>query len=699
MKLVIVESPSKSKTIQKYLGDGYKVLASGGHICDLPEKSLGIDLKDNYKPEYVVNKDKKETLKRLKAAMKGVDEVYLATDPDREGEAISWHLANVLNLEEPKRIEFNEISQKAVNAALKKPRTLNYELINSQQARRILDRLVGYKISPVLNKKIKSGLSAGRVQSASLKMIVDREREITAFVPEEYWNIFAFVTKLGKTTKLKAALNDYNGKKLKVTTAEEANAIETNTKGADWSVGKVKRGKSKSRPSAPFTTSTMQQDGSHRLGMSAPDIMRVAQQLYEGIEIPGEGQTALVTYIRTDSVRVAPDAQQEAADFIKEAYGEEYIPKKVNVYKTKASGVQDAHEAIRPIDLTNTPEKLKSKIGRNQYRLYKLIYDRFLASQMKDAEYNTLNVEILAKADSGTYGFRITGKTLIFKGYTIVYDNVVSDDEEENSNRLPDFKEGEGLTFKELTLEQKFTRPPARYSEATLVKAMEENGIGRPSTYASVIGVLARREYTQREQRTIKPTLLGETVVEFMESNFADIVDTKFTASMEAKLDDIEKGGIEWQKIISDFYPPFEKNLNAAYAIEKKIKIEPEVTDVQCEKCGAMLVIRTSRYGKFMACPNFPKCKNIKNIVEKAGVCPKCGGDVVKKRTKGGKTFYGCGSYPKCDFMSWELPAPHLCPKCNGIMKIVNKGDNMNYVCINKECKHTVIVPHKYDED
>lgn len=695
MKLVIVESPSKSKTIQKYLGEGFKVMASGGHICDLPEKSLGIDIEKNYEPEYVVNKDKKETLKRLKAAMKGVDEVYLATDPDREGEAISWHLANVLNLEDPKRIEFNEISAKAVNAALKNPRKINYELVNSQQARRILDRLVGYKISPVLNKKIKSGLSGGRVQSAALKMIVDREREITAFVPEEYWNIFAFLVKLGKTTKFKAALNDYNGKKLKVTTGEEAKAIENNTKGAQWFVDKVKRGVSKSRPSAPFTTSTLQQDGSQRLGISAPDIMRVAQQLYEGLEIPGEGQTALVTYIRTDSVRVSPDAQAEAAEFIKNTYGEEYVPKKPNFYKSKSSGVQDAHEAIRPIDLTKTPEELKSKIGRNQYRLYKLVYDRFIASQMTDADYNTLNVQINAKTDSGNYGFRITGKTLIFKGYTVIYDNAEAE-EDESANRLPDFKEGEELTFKELTCEQKFTKPLARFSEATLVKTMEENGIGRPSTYASVISVLAKRDYTQKELKTIKPTSLGETVVEFMEKNFADIVDTKFTAGMEAKLDDIEHGE-EWQKIIADFYPPFEKNVKLAYSQEKKVKIEEEVTDVKCEKCGAMLVIRSSRYGKFMACPNYPKCKNIKNIVEKAGTCPKCGGDVVKKRTKGGKVFYGCGNYPKCDFMSWELPAPHFCPECNSIMKIVQKGDNKNYVCINKTCNHTVLVPN--DED
>ncbi|MDD4316044.1 MAG: type I DNA topoisomerase [Clostridia bacterium] len=695
MKLVIVESPSKSKTIQKYLGDGYKVLASGGHICDLPEKSLGIDLQNNYKPEYEVNKDKKDTIKKLKAAMKGTDEVYLATDPDREGEAISWHLANVLELENPKRIEFNEISSKAVNAALQKPRQLNLDLINSQQARRVLDRLVGYKISPVLNKKIKSGLSGGRVQSAALKMIVDREREVTAFVPEEYWNIFAMLLKKAKGAGIKAALNDYNGKKIKVTSEVEAKAVEKNLKGAEWIVDSVKRGVSKSRPFAPFTTSTLQQDGSQRLGISAPEVMKLAQQLYEGINIEGEGQTALVTYIRTDSVRVSSDAQKEALDFIKSVYGEEYTPKKPNFYSTKASGVQDAHEAIRPIALDKTPELLKAKIGRNHYRLYKLIYDRFIASQMTDAVYNTLNVHINAGTDSGVYGFKVGGKTLVFRGYTAAYDNSV-EDEEEAGSRLPDLTEGEKLDFKELKSEQKFTKPPSRFTDATLVKAMEENGIGRPSTYASVISVLAKREYTVKEQKNIKPTPLGETVVEFMEKNFADIVDSKFTAGMETKLDTIQNGE-EWQKIIADFYPPFEKNVKMAYSLEKKVKMEDEVTDVVCDKCGALMVIRSSRYGRFMACPNYPKCKNIKNIVETVGKCPRCGGDIVKKRTRAGKTFYGCGKYPECDFMSWEVPAPHLCPKCNGVMRITQKGDNKSYVCINKTCGHTIILTNDGD--
>jgi len=695
MKLIIVESPAKSKTIQKYLGEGFKVMASGGHICDLPEKSLGIDINDNFKPEYVVNENKKNIIKKLKEAAKNSEEIYLATDPDREGEAISWHLANVLELDSPKRIEFNEISKKAVNAALNAPREINIRLVNSQQARRVLDRLVGYKISPVLNKKIKSGLSGGRVQSAALKMIVDREREIRAFVPEEYWNIFALLTKKGQKDIIKAALNDYNGKKIKVTTAAQAKAIEDNIKGASWKVDSVKKGVSKSRPSPPFTTSTLQQDASHRLGISAPEVMRIAQQLYEGVDIEGEGHTALVTYIRTDSVRISSGAQQEALSYIKEVYGKDYVPARPNVYAKKSANVQDAHEAIRPISLQLTPEKLKSKISRNHYRLYKLIYDRYLASQMTDAVYNTLNAHITAFADSGNYGFKVTGKTLVFKGYTVVYDNQ-SEEGEEKCDTLPLIEEGEEPQFKELICEQKFTKPPSRYTEATLVKAMEENGIGRPSTYATVISVLAKRDYTVKEKKTLKPTQLGETVVEFMENNFTDIVDIKFTAGMEDKLDAIAQGE-EWQKIIADFYPPFEKNVKMAYSKEKKIKLDEETTDVVCEKCGALMVIRSGRYGKFMACPNYPKCKNVKSFVEKVGKCPKCGGDIVKKKTKKGKLFYGCGNYPQCDFLSWELPAPYYCPQCSNVMTITQKGDNKVYVCLNKNCKHSIIAKNEED--
>ena len=691
MKLVIVESPTKAKTIQKYLGQDYKVLASGGHVCDLPEKSLGIEIENDFKPEYVLVKDKKELIKKLKQASKDSEAVFLATDPDREGEAISWHLSNVLELgDRAKRIEFNEISSKAVNAALKNPRDINMNLVNAQQARRVMDRLVGYKISPILNQKIKQGLSGGRVQSAALKMIVDREREIRAFVPEEYWNIFALLLKKGKTAALKAALSDRNGKKIKISNGEEAEAVLAKLKEASYIVDSVKRGVSKSRPNAPFTTSTLQQDGSSRLQITAPEVMKIAQQLYEGIDIEGEGHTALVTYIRTDSVRVSPDAQVAAKEYIVNHFGREYAPEKPNIYTAKGSNVQDAHEAIRPITLDRTPESMKSKLNRNQYRLYKLIYDRFLASQMTDAVYNTLNVHIDGKvSEEETYGFKISGKTVVFKGYTVAYENEKEEDET-SDDKLPNLEEGEELKLKELKSEQKFTKAPPRYTDATFIKAMEENGIGRPATYATVVSVLAKREYTQKDGKQIVPTALGETVVSFMEKNFADIVDVQFTASMENELDAVVNG-TEWQKIIEDFYPPFVKSLNKAYAGEKKVKLEEEVTDVVCEKCGANMVVRTGKYGKFLACPNYPKCKNIKNIVESVGKCPRCGGDIIKKKTRNGKVFYGCGNYPDCDFMSWELPAPIFCPDCRHVMRMVVKDNNVRYVCTNKNCNKTVI--------
>ncbi|MGN1043129.1 MAG: type I DNA topoisomerase, partial [Christensenellales bacterium] len=647
MKLVIVESPTKAKTIQKYLGKDFRVLASGGHVCDLPEKSLGIDIEHDFQPEYVQVKEKKDLIKRLKQAVKESDAVYLATDPDREGEAISWHLSNVLELPKGEnRIEFNEISSRAVSSALKSPREINMNLVNAQQARRVLDRLVGYKISPILNKKIKQGLSGGRVQSAALKMIVDREREIRAFKPEEYWNIYAFLLKQGKSTAMKSTLADFNGKKIKITSGEQSGKITEALKRAVYKVDTVKRGVSKSKPGAPFTTSTLQQDGASRLSITAPEVMKIAQQLYEGIELEGEGHTALVTYIRTDSVRVSPEAQDSALEFIKETFGAEYAPKKPNVYTAKGANVQDAHEAIRPITLTRTPESLKTKLNRNQYRLYKLIYDRFLASQMAEAVYNTLNVRISADAEEGQYGFKISGKAVIFKGYTVAYEND-KDEEEEGNDKLPNLEEGEALALKEVKEEQKFTKAPPRYTDSTFIKAMEENGIGRPATYASVVSTLAKREYTSKDGKQLVPTQLGETVVEFMEKNFADIVDVKFTASMEDDLDAVVNG-TKWQKIISDFYPPFEKSLAKAYSGEKKVKLEEEVTDVVCDKCGANMVVRTGRFGKFLACPNYPKCKNIKNFVESVGKCPRCGGDIVKKHTKNGKIFYGCGNYPEC---------------------------------------------------
>ncbi len=688
MKLVIVESPTKAKTIQKYLGKDYRVMASGGHVCDLPEKSLGIDVDDDFKPSYVMVKEKKDTVKRLKAAVKESEQTYLATDPDREGEAISWHLSNVLDLgDDAQRIEFNEISNRAVNAAINNPRHINMNLVNAQQARRVLDRLVGYKISPILNQKIKQGLSGGRVQSAALKMIVDREREIRAFVPEEYWNIYAMLTKLGKTTAFKATLADKNGKKIKIDNGIAAQQTEDELLKGEYTVDSVKRGESRSHPGAPFTTSTLQQDGSNRLGITAPEVMKLAQQLYEGVNVEGSGLTALVTYIRTDSVRVSAEAQKEAKDYIEKNFGKEYAPEKYNYYTTKNANVQDAHEAIRPISLAVTPESIKDKVARNLYRLYKLIYDRFLASQMSEAIYNTLNVKIKADCGANKYGFKITGKTIIFKGFTIVYEHDKEEDDDNGTQKLPDFTEGEKLNLKEIKKEQKFTKPPTRFSDATLIKAMEENGIGRPATYANVLSVLAHRDYVEKEGKLLKPTQLGETVTQFMEKNFADIVDVQFTASMENKLDDVVNGN-KWQDVLAAFYPHFNECITKAYFGEKKVKMEEEVTDVICDKCGANMVVRNGRFGKFLACPNYPKCKNIKNIVEPVAECPRCHGDIVKKHTKNGKVFYGCANYPECDFMSWELPAPIFCPVCRNVMKIVVKDNKKQYVCINKNCGH-----------
>ncbi len=704
MKLVIVESPSKSKTIQKYLGGDFKVMASGGHVCDLPEKTLGIDVANNYKPEYVVQPKKKDLIKRLKQAVKDSEMVYLATDPDREGEAISWHLANSLNIKgENNRIEFNEITAKAVKKAMDNPRSINMQLVDAQQARRVLDRLVGYKVSPILSRKIKSGLSGGRVQSSALKMIVDREHEINAFKPEEYWNIYAFLQKEiddKKTSTFRAMFSDCNGTKLKVDSEEKANKVLSDLDNATWRVDKVKRGMSKSKPQAPFMTSTLQQDGAQKLNLTSPMVMQIAQQLYEGIEIPGEGQTAFVTYIRTDSVRVSAEIQQETIEYIKENYGEKYAPKKPNIYTTKSQNTQDAHEAIRPISLARTPESMKEVLPRNHYRLYKLIYDRFIASQMTEAEYNTLNVRIAATASpTREYGFKLTGKTLLFKGYTIVYDHDKKDASEEediNPNNLPNLVEGDPLILKEIKPEQKFTKPPARFTDASLVKAMEENGIGRPSTYATVISVLSKREYVVKEQKFFKPTNLGETVIEFMVKFFKDVVDSKFTAAMESKLDTIEHGA-EWQKIIDDFYPKFAEDVATATTNNKKMTLKEEVTDVICEKCGANLVIRDGRYGKFMACPNYPKCKNIKSIVESVGKCPACDGEITKCRSKTGKIFYGCSNYPNCKFMSWEIPAPIFCPDCGKTMKIVENGNAKQYVCTSRECKKVVVVDEYKD--
>lgn len=702
-QLIIVESPSKAKTIQKYLGGDAAVLASKGHVCDLPQRTLGIDVDNGFKPQYIVTPDKEETIKKLSQAVSKYEKVYLATDPDREGEAISWHLKNTLGIKGDKvRIEFNEISPKAVRAAMENPREIDMNLVDSQQARRVLDRLVGYKISPILSRKIKSGkktgLSAGRVQSAALKMIVDRENEIRNFKPEEYWNIAALLLKDGaKRTKanlFKAAFNDVNGEKAKVSDGDRAGEITAKMRLSQYTVDEVKKSVSTAKPAPPFTTSTLQQEANHKLNMTADKSIRVAQQLYEGVNVEGEGLHALITYIRTDSVRVSPDFARSTLAFIAENYGSEYAPNTPNFYKTSDSA-QDAHEAIRPISLARTPKSLEGKIDRDQFRLYKLIYERYLASQMKSALYNTMRVHITA--DDGTeekLGFVVKGKSVKFKGFTAVYTSTAETDEDSiEMDTMPDLNEGEKLNLDDIVCEQKFTKPPARYNDATLVKAMEENGIGRPSTYASIISVLAKREYTEKENKYIKPTQLGEIVCEYMEHNFPDIMSLNFTARLEGALDKIAEGGQHWQELIGAFYPRLQKFIDRAYKAGGGGRLPDEESNVICEKCGARMVIKEGKYGKFLACPNYPDCKNIKRLVETVGKCPKCGGEVLKKTTRTGKIFYGCANYPKCDFTSWDIPAPKLCPDCGGTMRVSGRDDKKYYVCINKDCGHREPAP------
>jgi DNA topoisomerase-1 len=685
MKLVIVESPSKAKTIEKYLGKEFKVVGSGGHIRDLPERTLGINIRNSFQPQYELKEKMKKNITQLKRDVEKAETVYLATDPDREGEAISWHLSETLGINpDNSRIVFNEISKKAVKSALEHPRALDMNLVNAQQARRVLDRIVGYMVSPIISKKIRSGLSAGRVQSAALKMIVDREKEITAFVPQEYWNLYGYFIKLkGSEKAVKAEFNDVCGEKVKVTDGKQAEKIITAVKAVkDWRVDNVKRGTQTSYPKPPFTTSTLQQDASSRFGISTSVIMASAQKLYEGVELDGE-HIALVTYIRTDSVRVAYEAIDEARSVISERYGSAYLPLKPPFYKNKDSA-QDAHEAIRPITLSITPDSLEGTLDRNLLRLYRLIYERFVASQMTPATYDTIAVRV--EGGKEKFGFRMQGRLMTFKGYTAVYSGK-GEDEEENS--LPDYRENEPLIGESFTSEQKFTQPPGRYTESTLVKAMEENGIGRPSTYATVIQTLGKRFYTEKDKKSIKPTETGMLVCEAMTKFFPDIMDLNFTANMENELDSID-GGKPWQNILYDFYPGFYEKLQAAMKDRTSYKAAPEVSDKVCSKCGKPMLIRTGRYGKFYACSGYPDCKNILPFDEPVGKCPKCGGDIFKKKTKHGKTFYGCSNYPKCDFVSWDMPAPILCPDCGGPMKVEGK-ESKKYVCNDKKCGKTVI--------
>ena len=699
MQLIIVESPHKAKTIEKFLKGDFKVDASKGHIRDLPVNKMGVELNRNFEPHYIVAPEKKNDIKRLMLEAGKAERVFLATDPDREGEAISWHLSEVLELDpnEENRIEFNEISEKAVKKALENPRKIDMNLVDAQQARRVLDRIVGYSISPAASMRLNENLSAGRVQSVALRMVVDREREISAFIPQEYWNLKADVEPYGKSS-FKVLLAEKAGKKFKPKNAEEANATETELKNAEFYVKAVKKSVVKSHAPAPFITSTLQQDGSIKLNITAPQVMQIAQRLYEGVETPG-GNVALITYMRTDSVRISTDAQRAALGYISEHFGKDYVPVRPNIYKTKKDA-QDAHEAIRPIDVNKTPESVKDILDKNQYRLYKLIYERFIASQMSEAVYDSMAVEVGA----GDYVLKTSGKTMTFKGYTAVYDDTRKDEDEENGNMLlPVLTEGEKLKLNAVTKEQKFTKPPVRYTEATLIKNMEDKGIGRPSTYATIMAKLSdkKREYVHKEKKYLVPNPISYNLIDFLTKYFPDIMDISFTAKMESDLDDIGEGGKDWHKLIADFYPHFEEQLKNSrltdvicekcggkmivnsgrygnyYAcsnypscqnikpVNEKIVIP---TDRICEKCGGMMVEREGKFGKFLACSNYPKCKNTVSLSENIGVCPECGKPTRKMVSKAGKVFYGCTNYPDCKFMSWDVPTGERCKECGAYM-------------------------------
>lgn len=747
MKLVIIEGFGKLETVQKYLGKGYKVFATGGHVRDLMAKRLSVDVKNDFQPTYVVMDDKKSVVESLKKVAASSEQILLATDPDREGEAISWHVATLLDIpsDAAVRIEFNEISRNAIQNALKKPRAIDKNLVDAQQARRVLDRLVGYKVSPVLCQKIQSNLSAGRVQSVTLRLVVDREREIQAFVAEEYWNFFVLLSSPAGEKYKAALIGKSGGDKIKLSSEADVNKVKSDLDGADYVVQNVKRSITKAHPYPPFITSTMQQDALNKLNMSLRQTSSAAQQLYEGVELPEEGKVALITYIRTDSTRVSAEAISAARDYIADNYGNDYLPEKPNYYASKKSA-QDAHEAIRPISLSRTPESVKPYLNKNLYALYNLIYKRFLASQMSDATYNSVSVDIAANG----YDFRISGRTPVFDGFTKVYAVAEKPNEDKIDEKatVPELNVGDKQKFMDYDCEQKFTKPPARYTEASLVKAMEEKGIGRPATYTPTVTLLFSRKYIEKSGRAIAPTELGCNVTDMLVKYFPEIMDVGFTANMETELDGIEEGGMRWQSIVAKFYDGFEDKIRAAKDDEYTLKEPDEQTNFVCEKCGANMVIKTGRFGKFLACPNYPKCKNTKNLDENGNIappkeqevsdviCEKCGAKMVVKTGKYGKflacpnypkcknivnlegnndggkaddtplppcpkcgkqlkkittrkaTFYGCTGYPDCDFTSSDPPSDKKCPTC-GAYLVVKTGKNGKYLkCSNKSCKY-----------
>ena len=669
-KLVIVESPAKAKTIGKYLGRGYKVTASMGHVRDLPASTLGIDVENGYKPKYITIKGKQKLVKELKAEAKKCDGVLLATDPDREGEAISWHLANILGLDPaaPNRVTFDEITKKGVKEGMAHPRAINIDLFNAQQARRELDRLVGYKLSPFLWKKVRRGLSAGRVQSVAVRLIRDREIEIENFKPDEYWNIDALLHPQGEKGEFTARLAaTADGKKLTVTDKQQADAVLAALDGKDYTITKIEKGKRRRQPAPPFITSTLQQDASRAFGFSATRTMRAAQTLYEGVDIAGHGTMGLITYMRTDSLRIAAEAQAAAKTFIADRWGEGYVCKTPRKWKSRsATAAQDAHEAIRPSMPELTPDEVEQSISGDTAKLYRLIWSRFMASQMADCIQDTVSASITA----GEYLFRASGFRVSFDGFTALYEES-TDDTKKKETALPPLEEGQKLALKKLTADQKFTQPPPLYTEATLIHALEENGIGRPSTYAPIITTIVDRGYVEKDQKKLKTTPLGQAVNTVMMEQFPDIVNVKFSADMEKKLDVVEAGEADWVKTIDEFYQGFEKSLEQAEKnMEgKRIKVEDIPTDEICEKCGRPMVIKSGRYGKFVACSGFPECRNAHPLVkDTGGLCPLDGGHMLVRKSSKGRVYYGCSNYPKCNYMTWDEPVPERCPQCGSTL-------------------------------
>ena len=693
--LVIVESPSKAKTLKNYLGASYVIMASKGHVRDLPAARLSVDVKKDFEPKYSIVKGKESLVKELKEAVKDSDKVFLATDPDREGEAISWHLAEILGLDlnEANRVTFNEITKTGVRNGMANPRKVDIDLVNAQQARRILDRLVGYKLSPFVSQKIRRGLSAGRVQSVAVRMIVDRENEIRAFNPEEYWSLDGKFTLPGRKALSASFYGDETGK-IELKNEAETDAFIKRLDGAEYYISSLKNGTRKKNPAPPFITSTLQQEASRKLGMRPERTMKVAQELYEGINIPGYGSTGLITYMRTDSLRISEEARQATDKFIRANYGEKYIPEKPRYYKSR-SNAQDGHEAIRPSDVAITPESIKASLTAEQYKLYSLIWKRFVASLMASCLQNTTKLEIKSKnvgeSEDRFCLFTASGYTVKFDGFTVLY-NI----EEDETSKLPEgISKDSALKFKDLIKQQHFTQPPARYTEESLIKTLEENGVGRPSTYATIISTIVKREYVERKSKQLIPTELGEAIVNLLKEKFKNIVNVKFTAQMESNLDAVGEGEEDYIRMLHTFYDDFEANLQKVKDDMQgvKIQLKEDITDIPCEKCGKMMVVKVGRFGKFLACPAYPECKTTKPfVVETNATCPVCGGKVISKKSKRGYTFFGCDKWPECNFMTWDKPTNEKCPKCG---KSLFKGKGSVLSCLDEKCGYKATATKK----